>query len=112
MPRQHERVTVSLEAVLEFGTAKTNARVSDISRGGCFFDTLINATEGDEMIFSLKGPDGEWMRLSGTVVHYFPRIGFGLRFLPLTDAQRNFVFRIIFSQGGKLTGYVDNNGNQ
>jgi hypothetical protein len=107
MPRRHERVTVSLEAVLEFGTAKTNVRVSDISRGGCFFDTLFNVTEGDEIVFSVKGPDGDWMRLSGTVAYYFPRIGFGLRFLPLTDEQRNFVFRIIFAHGGKLTGYLD-----
>jgi hypothetical protein len=107
MPRQHERVSVSLEAVLEFGTAKNNARVSDISRGGCFFDSLYSTAEGDVLVFSLKGPGGDWMQLSGTVVHYFPGIGFGLRFLPLTEEQRNFVFRIIFSQGGKLAGYVD-----
>jgi len=108
MPRQHERVSVSLEAVLEFGTAKNNARVSDISRGGCFFDTLIDVASGDVISFKLKGSDGTWMNLTGTAMHHFPGIGFGLRFtLPLTEEQRNFIYRIIFAQGGKLTGYVD-----
>ena len=107
MPRQHERVTVSLEAVLEFGTAKNNARVSDISRGGCFFDTRTDVSPGDEVSFKLQGANGDWMQFSGTVMYHFPGMGFGLRFSTLSDEQRNFVFRIIFSKGGKLTGYVD-----
>src|ERR1044072_2618507 len=108
MPRQCERIPVSLDVVLELSSGKREARVSDISRGGCFVDTIIDVPEGEVIFFSLKVPGGEWVRLSGKIAHCFPGIGFGLSFiLPLTEEQRTHVFRLIFAQGGKLSGYVD-----
>jgi hypothetical protein len=108
MPRQYERIPVSLDVILELSWGKREARVSDISRGGCFVDTIIDLPEGEVISFNLKVPSGEWVRLSGKVVHCFPGIGCGISFtLPLSEEQRTHVFRIIFAQGGKLSGYVD-----
>jgi hypothetical protein len=108
MPRQHERVSVSLEIVFELASGKREARVSDLSRGGCFVDTIMDIAEGEEIVFQLKMPTGEWVKLSGKVAHRLPGFGFGISFtLPLTEEQRTPLYRIIFAHGGKLSGYTD-----
>ena len=33
-------------------------------------------------------PDGEWLALTGEVAHQTPPLGFGLRFVNLSDEQR------------------------
>jgi len=107
MPRQHERISISLEVVLELSSGKREARVSDLSRGGCFVDTIIEVPKGELILFRLK-MDGDWVELSGNVTYCFTGMGFGVEFaLPLTDYQRLHLYREIHAHGGKLSGYVD-----
>ncbi len=108
MPRQHERVSVSLEIMLELVSGKREARVSDLSRGGCFVDTIMDIAKGEAIVFQLKMPTGEWIKLSGKIAHTLPGFGFGIGFdLPLTEEQRTAIYRVIFAHGGKLSGYTD-----
>jgi hypothetical protein len=107
MPRKHERVTLSLEAISESSSGKREARVSDLSMGGCYVDSIVTVPVGETVIVSIRMPTGEWMRLSGDVTYCFPGIGFGLRFHELMDHDRSLLERVIRSLGGAPAGYED-----
>jgi hypothetical protein len=48
----------------------------------------MGAAQVSEVItFKLQLPDGDWLELSGEVAHQTPPLGFGLRFINLTDDQ-------------------------
>ncbi len=63
------------------------ARVEDLSLGGCFVNTTGRVDPGEVVSLSLKLPSGEWLALRGEVVAYQPGIGFGLLFSFLTDEE-------------------------
>ena len=45
------------------------------------------AQVGEVIVFKLQLPDGEWLDLSGEVAHQTPPLGFGLKFVTLSDEQ-------------------------
>lgn len=100
MPRQYERISVSLEIMLESSSGKRGARISDLSMEGCFIDTITDAAEGEQMIFDVKLPIGEPIRLSGRVAYTMPRIGFGIKFDELPEEKKQFLRQIILAHGG------------
>ena len=85
--RTEERMEVSLEAVWD-AHGKRPARITDLSEGGCFVDTIGESCIGELLTFRVRLPDGGWLELSGEVAHHQVPIGFGLRFSNLTDEQR------------------------
>lgn len=107
MPREHERVPLSLEAISESSSGKREARVSDLSMGGCYVDSIVTVPVGENVIVSVRMPTGEWMRLSGEVTYCFPGIGFGLRFNDHAEYDRGLLERVIRSKGGKPFDYDD-----
>lgn len=112
MSRQFERVTVSLEIVLELSSGRREARVSDLSSGGCFVDTIVDVPQGATIQFALKMPDGEWLNMTGEISHSFPGVGFGLNFmLPIKEDHRTAIYRVILQNGGRL-GVIDDDGHR
>ena len=99
MPTKNERITVSLEAILESASGKREARVSDISIGGCYVDTMVSASVGESMTVAVRTPSGEWMKLPSEVVYCFPNVGFGLRFVSLADPDQALLEQFLRSQG-------------
>jgi PilZ domain-containing protein len=85
--RTEERMEVSLEAVWD-GHGSRPARITDLSEGGCFVDTTGESYIGEQLTFRVLLPDGAWLELTGEVTHRHIPVGFGLRFLNLTDEQR------------------------
>ena len=85
--RSEKRWEVCLDAVWNGKSGNYTARVTDLSEGGCYVDTMGEAQIGEVIVFKLQRPDGEWLELSGEVAHQTPPLGFGLRFVNLTDAQ-------------------------
>jgi len=87
--RNEERLEVSLETVWD-GTAsrKCLARITDLSEGGCFVDTTGEAQIGERLTVRIQLPDGGHLELTGEVAHESRPIGFGLRFIDLSDEQR------------------------
>jgi len=83
--RNNQRMEVSLEAVLD--GHGNQARITDLSEGGCFVDTIGESYIGEELTLRVKLPDGGWLELTGEVAHHQVPVGFGLRFLDLTDEQ-------------------------
>ena len=86
--RSEKRLDVCLDAVWDGKSGNYTARVTDLSEGGCYVDTMGAAQIGEVIVFKLQLPDGEWLDLSGEVAHQTPPLGFGLRFVSLTDQQQ------------------------
>jgi len=85
--RNEKRWDVCLDAVWDGKSGNYTARVTDLSEGGCYVDTMGEAQIGEVIVFKLQLPDGDWLDLSGEVAHQTPPLGFGLRFVNLTDHQ-------------------------
>jgi hypothetical protein len=86
--RKSKRVPVLIELIWEGEGGKYEARTNDLSKGGCFVDTIGQASVGEHIMFKLKLPNGEWLDVEGDVTYVDPRIGFGIRFRPLSDADK------------------------
>ena len=86
--RNEKRWDVCLDAVWDGKSGNYQARITDLSEGGCYVDTMGQAHIGEVLAFKLQLPDGEWLALRGEVAHQTPPLGFGLRFVSLTDQQQ------------------------
>jgi CheY-like chemotaxis protein len=100
MPRQQERLPISLEIVLESSSGKREARISDLSMGGCFIDTIVNIREGETVGFVLTLSTGQWLHLAGSVVYVLSGFGFGIRFIDISPEQQALLEQVIISHGG------------
>ncbi len=67
--RREERLEVCLDAVWDGKSGNYDARVTDLSEGGCYVDTLGEAHVGEILSFKLQLPGGEWLELTGEVAH-------------------------------------------
>lgn len=87
--RSEQRIDVSLETFWDgTGSRKCLARITDVSEGGCFVDTTGEAHIGERLTVRIHLPDGNFLELTGEVAHQSRPIGFGLRFVDLSDEQR------------------------
>jgi hypothetical protein len=85
--RKEDRLEVCLDAVWDGKSGNYTARVTDLSEGGCYVDTLGEAASGEVVHFNLQLPGGGWLDLAGEVAHTTPPLGFGLRFIDPTEEQ-------------------------
>lgn len=47
----------------------------------------MEVTKGEHLSLQIRMPDGEWFEVQGVVTHHYPQLGFGVRFVNLTDEQ-------------------------
>jgi hypothetical protein len=87
--RIQRRFDVCLDAVWDGGRSNATARVTDLSEGGCYIDSLAEVTEGEILRLKIKMPSGDWLDLVGVVAHSFARLGFGLRFINLDEEKQS-----------------------
>jgi hypothetical protein len=85
--RTNTRKRILLEAKWESMSRTHEARVDDISLGGCFVNTFGRVEQNEEVNLQLQLPSGEWMALRGNVASYQPGVGFGMSFESLTEEQ-------------------------
>jgi len=104
MPRKQERTTVSLEVLFEWSSGKRQARVSDLSLGGCFVDSIVNMRAGEKVRLKIRVSDGDWLELSGETVYVFDGCGFGIRFSPLSAQQQIVIEHLILLSDGNPWG--------
>ena len=84
--REKPRLGVNLDAVWD-REGKKSARVTDLSEGGCYLDTVGEVMTGAIVAFRVLLSDGDWLYLEGEVRHHRPGLGFGVRFVDLNDEQ-------------------------
>jgi hypothetical protein len=93
--REDARSRVSIEAWWEGLSGRHQARVSDLSLGGCFIDSLGKADIGEYILFAVKQPDGKWLQLRGQVASVDQHIGFSLAFTYLTEDEQQALAELI-----------------
>ena len=100
MPREQERVNYLIEILLECASGKREARISDLSPGGCYIDSIVSVQEGEPVSFSLKDASGNILPFTGQVAYVFDGAGFGVKFTELTDERKAFLDQMMKAHGG------------
>jgi hypothetical protein len=85
--RHNQRKRILLEAKWESMSRQHEARVDDISLGGCFVNTYGSAELGEPVNLEMELPSGKWLPLRGVVASCQPGVGFGMSFGSLTNEQ-------------------------
>ena len=93
--RRDERVSLPLEARCEGLSGKYTARLSDLSFGGCYVETLALVAVGERIRFEIQLPTGRWLPLNGEVVYHQQNLGFGVRFTELSELDHEMLAHII-----------------
>jgi hypothetical protein len=85
--RDKTRLRVSLDAEWDGATGQHPARITNLSEGGCYLDTVGEVRRGEIVGFRVLLPDGDWLYLEGEVRHYTSGLGFGVQFVDLDENQ-------------------------
>ncbi len=97
--REHVRAEAVLELEYSYESFSSQVRVEDISEGGAFVETPNPHREGDEIKFKLTLPDaGEPIVGKAVVVWRQPTVGMGIRFIGLTEEQREQIKFFVAAQ--------------
>lgn len=100
--RQHDRVTAPLSVVLDCSSGKREVRVSDLSIGGCYVDSIAGVQADEVVGIRLSLPHGRSEEIFGTVVYVHEGIGFGVQFNHMTREQRTILEQLVLLNGGKI----------
>ena len=85
--RSKPRLSVHLDAVWHGGEERHSARITDLSEGGCYLDTVGEVMVGEIVAFRVLLPDDDWLYLEGEVRHHHHGVGFGVQFVDLNEEQ-------------------------
>ena len=102
MPRKHDRTSISLDVTLEFTSGTRTARVSDLSVGGCFVDTIVPVNVGEFVRIRIRLSDDQWEQMVGEVAYILPGFGFGLSFAGISEEQKWRLSDVIVANGGTV----------
>jgi PilZ domain len=72
--------------------AKLQARTSDVSRSGCYIDTLNAIPEGTQVLVRMSYRK-EVFEATGRVVYVSPGLGMGICFVDVEATQQNLLDR-------------------
>jgi hypothetical protein len=97
--RQHVRICGPFDG-LRLGAIETPITIRDLSEGGCFVDSLVEAKAGRRLSIGLLVPGEDWITTTGEVVRGQPEFGFAIRFVGLPDETRARLARVVASRSG------------
>ncbi len=97
--RETERTPVVLEATWSGSTVGSPVRVTDISMGGCYLDTIGRAEPGESVLISLILAEGKLVTLSGIATYAQTHTGFGVRFTNLSEEQSELIAGLLAKSG-------------
>jgi hypothetical protein len=93
--RRHPRASLMLEIRWEDLSGRYNARITDISIDGCYIESIGQVTVGQQIRFEIQLPTGSWVPFRGEVVNHQPNLGFGVRFVDLTEPQKKVLAQML-----------------
>ena len=93
--REVDRVSVNIDVEWENSNGRQNGTISDISRVGCFVLSSGELSNGEAVKIFLPLSGGMKVQFLGEVVNHVYEIGFAVRFIELTDAQKDFLEKFV-----------------
>lgn len=99
--RKHPRVPwiVEVQVWCRDEDVHWDARLTDISEGGCFVDTLVPLSEGSSVVVKVDDAAGT-MEIPGTILYGQPTIGSAIKFDALDSNLRLRVMKVVASSLG------------
>ena len=85
--RINRRKRILLEAKWKGVSRRHEARVDDVSLGGCFVNTYAQVELGEHIDLEIQLATGDWLSLRGQVASYQHGVGFGIAFTSLTAKE-------------------------
>lgn len=95
--RSNVRKRILLEAKWESLSRTHEARVDDVSLGGCFVNTYAHVELNERVNVQILLPSGEWLALRGRVATYQHGVGFGMWFTYLSENDKAALKKLISS---------------
>ena len=95
--RTNVRKKILLEARWESMSRTHEARVDDVSLGGCFVNTYGHVELNEPVNVQILLPSGEWLALRGRVATDQPGVGFGMSFANLSKNEKAALQKLILS---------------
>jgi hypothetical protein len=93
--RTAPRFAVSVPVIWEGKSGRKKGTVNDISREGCFVLCSGDVDDGEIIKLFMPLSDGMKVQILGEVVNHIFELGFGVRFVELSVAQRNFISKLL-----------------
>lgn len=84
--RTKQRLSVRLDATWDRANQTHSARITNLSEGGCYLDSVGEVRRGEIVGFRVLLPDDDWLYLEGEVRHHDIN-GFGVQFIELNEEQ-------------------------
>jgi hypothetical protein len=91
--RRNPRFRLEMKVIWEGSEGKSEGTMSDLSPNGCFVLSSGDVEDGDQVRIDIALNTGVTLSLWGEVANHVAEIGFGVRFVALTDAQRTYLDR-------------------
>ena len=91
--RARNRFGLELAVTWEGSLGRAPGTMSDVSPTGCFILTSGDVEDGDQVRIDIALNTGGTLSLWGEVANHVHEIGIGVRFVALTDAQRDYLER-------------------
>ena len=99
--RGSNRYPVEVDVQWESNNGRQPGSLSDVSLDGCFVLSSGDVNDGDEVKIFVPLADGMKVQFNATVANHVFEIGFGVKFSPLSTAQRELLVKIVRqSEGG------------
>jgi len=93
--RTKPRFEVSLTARFYGIAAQREIRISDLSEGGCYVDSIAEVSLGESLMIRILVSEREWLGLKIVVAHLSQNLGFGARFIDLNEESRSKIRSLI-----------------
>ena len=95
--RTNERYQLNIDVEWEGLIGRKPGTISDISTTGCFVMCSGEVADGETVKIFLPLSDGMKVQFWGEVVNHVLEIGYGVRFIELSQAQKDFLGKFVES---------------
>lgn len=93
--RGSNRYPVEMDIQWEAAGGRQPGSMSDVSLDGCFILSSGDVNDGDNVKILVPLADGMKVQFDAKVANHVYEIGFGVKFAPLSAAQRELLVKIV-----------------
>ena len=98
--RSTNRYPLDIPVEWEAASGRQPGTLSDVSFDGCFVLSNGDVADGDNVKIFLPLGDGMKVQFDGRIANHVFEIGFGVKFVPLSQAQKEILTKLVKESGG------------